>query len=774
MTYEPLAKVDKASFGGRIHACPLRDHSSSFQLVDEFGDGKPYAGLTYEITDYEGVVYSGQLDSAGSGKVQGHHCGPVLLRLIKLYQGTEKFYQDSIRRPHYPLPITELQVRAEKTRFFNDTGVRTRLNPAQDKADVFLQVEVSELVEHIAHLPPRVDRNFPPNKYVHALFRKPPQPKTSTTQNNRAPGAGMNTVVTPTDLAIAELGFAPPPPTATGIALLPNKHHVLEVRPLRALRPMLSTSNEFCALNLYQLALMATLSYTDFGQNPNVQPVETDDVSFPTQPSSGNWFGHALPQFDELWQVEASQAHGKAYYPLYEEVPYSRRLEVVPFDPVLYPGANDPLLGDAQENPAKLHFLDDRKRADSTDTQAFITHHENLILISVRGTSEVVQDGLRDADARQVPFEEGVGKVHNGFYGAAKVARTFVADYLEKFHSGQKLVITGHSLGGAIALILAEMLRRDERFDADIVLYTYGAPRAADKTFVEGASDLVHHRIVNHNDPVPSVPATWMNTSEPKHLAARGAVTLLSAPAGLALLITGVVNFAGEPYAHHGSLRHFMPVNFGAGEKSSILWAPGCSTILDHGCARVLRETDGLPVRGSILRQLLDNADHKMVASYIPNCWASLRRWQESRAFNRSLVTEREFAWVDNALKSITHQLRDLTRSLRARPDMYVQSQQATTLRLHNEIEQLHMTRARLGLLRGKRVTEGDIYGVFAGQPELLEESLPRWNAHVENLAPEQLAMIPPAADDDERAIAAITGGHVVGAPFHLDIDSII
>ncbi len=43
---------------------------------------------------------------------------------------------------------------------------------------------------------------------------------------------------------------------------------------------MLSTGSEFCALNLYQLALMSTLSYTDFGQEPDTQPVRTDCVSF--------------------------------------------------------------------------------------------------------------------------------------------------------------------------------------------------------------------------------------------------------------------------------------------------------------------------------------------------------------------------------------------------------------------------------------------------------------------------------------------------------------
>ncbi len=774
MTYKPLAESDKASFSGRIHTCPLRGHSSSFQLVDEFGDGQPYAGLTYEVTDYEDVVYAGTLDATGSGKVENHYCGPVVLKLKQPYKGSNDDYNELIGRRHYPLPITELQVRAEQTRFANKTGVRTQQNPAQSQADVYYQVEVRELVEHVAHLPPMVQRHYSPNTHVFSLFRQESPLRSPKNQQNGFVDGGKNTVATPGDQGMAALGFAPTPPRIIGIALLPNKHHVLEVRPLRALRPMLSTGNEFCALNLYQLALMATLSYSDFGQTPINQPVEADSVSFPLQPSSGNWFGDALSKSEELWQVDATQAGGKAYYPLYEEVPYSKRLEVVPFDPELYPEVNDPLLGNTQENPAKLHCLDDRKQTDSTDTQAYITHHDELILIAVRGTSEVGPDALRDIDARQVPFEEGVGKVHNGFYEAAKVVYKFATDYLDKFYSGQKLVITGHSLGGAVVLILSEMLRRREGFAYDILLYTYGSPRAGDEPFVEGAKTLIHHRIVNHNDPVPSVPTTWMNTVRPSHLAISGAVTALNPLVGIGLIITGLVNFTGEPYTHHGELRHFMEVDLGRGEKSSILWKPGCNTINEHGCTRVLQEIDGLPVRGSFLRQLQDNANHKMVASYIPNSWASLRRWQASQEQHRPLVTDYELKLVDASLDNVIRQLRDFNRRLGATSGANLRKQEPVINAFNEEIEKLKMTSNRLGTLHKERVSEGQVYGLFAGQPALLEDGLPRWRAHPENCAREQLAMIPSAAENNDQAIAAITGGHTVGAPFHLDIDSMV
>jgi hypothetical protein len=377
-------------------------------------------------------------------------------------------------------------------------------------------------------------------------------------------------------------------------------HTVLEVRPLRALRPLLSTTPAFCALNLYQLALMATLSYCPFGQKPGEAPIHSP-VSFPEQPSVGNWFGDALAKSEELWKVDPGQV--KIHYPLYEDVPYSKRLEIVPFDPALYP-MNNPELGVKQEHPAKVHFLDDTAKEESTDTQAFITHNDEVILIAVRGTAQMLADGLRDADALQVPFEEGGGKVHQGFYGAAKKAAAFVIDYLERFYAGQELLICGHSLGGAVALLLAEMLRLREGFSYDIQLYTYGAPRAADAAFVENAAPLVHYRMVNHNDPIPSVPGSWMDTKASVY-GTGFALMFANVPAGFSVFVAGIYNWTGESYEHHGTLRHFLPVEFGRQERSSILWTPGCDTLTQHAaCELALEQRRGLPDRAKFTAQL--------------------------------------------------------------------------------------------------------------------------------------------------------------------------
>ena len=720
----------KHPLNSRMFSCPVQGKWTSFQLTDEFGEGQPFSGLSYIAIDSEGQTYKGKLDTTGTGKVENHFAGPIALTFEETYRTGNAFYEYLLRREHYPLPITEIQVRAEQTRYVHNDGSRTQSNPAQACADYFCQVEVRHLVKHVAHLPPEVEAHYPPNKHWAKLMREHGK---------------------------------------QGVCLLPNKHNVLEVRPLRALRPMLSTDSQFCALNLYQLALMATLSYNPFGQEPKKPPIWEKTVSFPVQPSMGNWFGDALARFDEIWKVDPGQTG--AYYPLYEDVPYSKRLEIAPFDPDLYP-ANSPDLGEEQETPAKIHFLDDRGQKNDTDTQAFITHNDELVLISVRGTSELLADALRDADAFQTPFgKEGLGKVHRGFYDAALKVYELSINYLEKFYTGQKLIICGHSLGGAITLLLSEMLRRRTGYEYKIVLYTYGAPRAADSTFVKGAADLVHYRMVNHNDPVPSVPATWMNT-KPRVYLPGAALTFFNAPLGIAGFVAGITNLTGEPYEHHGTLQHFMPVAFGANKKSSIMWEPGCDTITEHAaCTLAIHQNNGLPERAGFIAQIFDADNHSMTGGYIPGCWAALRRWQEALTLKHSLVTDEEFEHISRALATIIEQLRFKRRMLGDSPTPYSRAHELTINALNREVDKVHMTFERLKRLRQSTINENRVYGSFSTQPDLLSECLLRWDAHPENKVPEQLAMTP-APDVDDDLLASING-HAVGAPYTFDIDSL-
>lgn len=711
--YKPMDEQDQAFLSGRMHACPLQGGWISFQLVDEFGEGQPYAGLAYEVIDSTGKIYTGSLDAEGFAKVDGCSRGSVMLSLDNEYSGgVDTWYEKISDREAYPLPITDLQARAEQTLFFHKDGYRREHNPAQSRADVFIQVEVRDLVEHAAHLPPAVKRFYPPN-----------------------PGLAKIT---------GEPGRTP----LKGVGLLPNKHHVLEVRPLRALRPILSRDNRFSALNLYQLALMATMSYNDFGQEPASQPVA--GVSFPLSPSFGNLFGEALANAEESWRVDKGQ--GKRYFPLYENVAYSKRFEILPFDPALYE-QNSPDLGEGQEHPGNRHFFNFGR--GNTDTQAFISHHDEVILIAVRGTGsislwETLFDGWRDADALQVPFDEGVGKAHRGFYEGYQAISNFIQRYLNQFHTDQKVIICGHSLGGAIAFLLAEALRRDEK-GYDVLLYTYGAPRAGDAALVEGASALAHHRMVNNNDPVPSVPAPWMNVR--RSVFFTGAIKVFSNPVlGLLAIVIGLVRVGGKPYQHHGELQHFMPASFEGRGLSSILWAPGCQSIEEAACTRMVDKNGDMPSRASFLRQIGQAGDHSMVGAYIPNAWATLRRWQQTEETGQTLITEREFSWIDNALVDMKQRLAEASRGRGYNPtsrhaEQIKEENEALRRALSAELQRLDTTRQRLATLRDRRLTLADVYG-SAASAETLQASLERWMSHPENTELVQIAMIPQLVGD--------------------------
>ncbi|KPG76697.1 lipase family protein [Pseudomonas libanensis] len=709
----------RSFFSDSTPACSLRGQWVSFCLVDEVGVGTMYGGLPYTVHDSAGQQYKGRLNGEGSAKLKDIYSGPVVLVFDELYSGTEQPYRRLMMRPTYQIPISELQVRAEQTKLSTSHGRRVEANPAQQQADRFYQVEVRDLVRHVAHLPPITPRTHRPK--FHALKM------------------------------MAELGFGPPEPTLTGIVLFPNKHTILEVRPLRALRPMLSVEDNICALNVYQLALFAALSYCDFGQVPREKPLK--QVRFPLDPSVGNLFAEQLSVYHEAWQIDPKQT--QRFYPLYEEVPYSQRFEILPFDPDLYP-QNRPELKDKQEHPARLHFFDDEKFG--TDTQAFITHHDEVILISVRGTVSGA-DALRDADAHQLAFVDGVGKVHEGFYQAYRAMRDFVLQYLDQFHIGQRIVICGHSLGGAIALLLAEGLRRTPDANYNILLYTYGAPRAADSEFIAGASSLVHHRIVNHNDPVPSVPARWMNTTA--KLWIPGAITLFSAPApGGLLFAAGLIRVGGNPYQHHGEQHHFMPITLPDGTHSSVLWKPGCESIQEAGCHRALQLQGDMPDRDNLLRQLFQAGQHFMTASYIPAAWATLRRWQQALDRQGPLVTLREFELLDRALEDMREQLRAKRRELARQRPANDRSYEPTDA-LNAEIDRLHTSRERLATLRWRRLEARDVYGSQA-QSAQLQSSLKRWFSHAENRELAQFASIPPPAHHDQ------------GKAQTLDIDSIV
>ena len=146
-----------------------------------------------------------------------------------------------------------------------------------------------------------------------------------------------------------------------------------------------------------------------------------------------------------------------------------------------------------------------RKTFDKGDTQAFLAtrDRDKVAVLAFRGTEvNSWKDIQTDLGIRFYRGKEGV-KVHSGFINAFREIESDVKGEVNDLGE-YSLYITGHSLGGALAIIAAKELERDTL----AACYTFGSPRVGNEDFGEAIKTPVY-RVVNAADGVPSVPPGW-------------------------------------------------------------------------------------------------------------------------------------------------------------------------------------------------------------------------------------------------------------------------
>ena len=146
-----------------------------------------------------------------------------------------------------------------------------------------------------------------------------------------------------------------------------------------------------------------------------------------------------------------------------------------------------------------------------TDTQVIVVEESDHIIIAFRGTSNI-RDWITDAQfLRKLLVEEANGdrcEVHHGFLDAYESVIEPLAAYLRQIVVGaRKVFVTGHSLGGALAILAALELKRQAFAIAQV--YTFGQPRvgnAAFKRLYEWSLGSSTFRVVYQEDIVARVP----------------------------------------------------------------------------------------------------------------------------------------------------------------------------------------------------------------------------------------------------------------------------
>jgi triacylglycerol lipase len=131
-------------------------------------------------------------------------------------------------------------------------------------------------------------------------------------------------------------------------------------------------------------------------------------------------------------------------------------------------------------------------------------------IVAIRGT-ETIWDWIDDIDAVPVPYipVPGAGLVHMGFQLVNEHIRASIGSLLKANCQGaQTIWVTGHSLGGALAVLSAYDILKNVNLGPVPQLYTFAGPRAGAPDFDHAfdAAIAVCNRVVNFLDVVPQVP----------------------------------------------------------------------------------------------------------------------------------------------------------------------------------------------------------------------------------------------------------------------------
>jgi len=144
-------------------------------------------------------------------------------------------------------------------------------------------------------------------------------------------------------------------------------------------------------------------------------------------------------------------------------------------------------------------------------TAIFRRPARNHLIIAFCGTTQL-QHVVQDLHFVKRPHPAGAGSVHSGFWGLY----TGIADRVKAAvaaHPAADVVVTGHSMGGAVAYLLALDLLSELAVTRKLTLATFGAPRVGDAPLVAHFRRLADKRaaftelaVRSYNDGVPTLP----------------------------------------------------------------------------------------------------------------------------------------------------------------------------------------------------------------------------------------------------------------------------
>ena len=142
-------------------------------------------------------------------------------------------------------------------------------------------------------------------------------------------------------------------------------------------------------------------------------------------------------------------------------------------------------------------------------------HDYNSLFVGYRGSTNI-QNWIDNVQVRhEFPYEDTEVSVEHGMYSLYASLRTDVIDILNNMvskYNTRKLLVTGHSLAGALGTLTVFDFMY---YESDFIvtdLITFGAPRVGNEQFAKYFEmfDIRISRVTHYYDMVPHVPETFL------------------------------------------------------------------------------------------------------------------------------------------------------------------------------------------------------------------------------------------------------------------------
>ncbi|EMB17220.1 lipase family protein [Rhodopirellula europaea] len=161
---------------------------------------------------------------------------------------------------------------------------------------------------------------------------------------------------------------------------------------------------------------------------------------------------------------------------------------------------------DAGQTLRGLGF-DTVKTVESNTMLGYVAIQNDVAVIAFRGSENQAGDWLTNIS--RAPTRLSDGDVHSGFWSRYQTLKPQIETAL-RGHEVQYLWVTGHSLGGALALCCAHDFDADGRQVAGVM--TFGQPMIARQSLADHIDDQLfgrYARFVNNDDFVARIPPSY-------------------------------------------------------------------------------------------------------------------------------------------------------------------------------------------------------------------------------------------------------------------------